>query len=131
MPVLPLVGSMITVPGLILPSRSAASIIDLAIRSLTLHSAFMFSSLPAIVATHPSETFRNKTSGVLPMHWVMLFLMQAGSLVSGMWASVKWANWGAATRLILGPPALRCHSDHAASRGGDRTYGGSISKSVE
>ena len=45
MPVLPLVGSMITVSSLILPSRSAASIIARPMRSLTLHSGFKFSSL--------------------------------------------------------------------------------------
>ena len=54
MPVLPLVGSMITVSLLILPSRSAASIIARPMRSLTLHSGLKFSSLPTTVATQPS-----------------------------------------------------------------------------
>ena len=45
MPVLPLVGSTITVlPGAIMPSRSAASIIARPMRSLTLASGFWLSS---------------------------------------------------------------------------------------
>src|SRR5438067_5835499 len=84
MPVLPLVGSISVIPGLILPSRSAASIIALAMRSLTLHSGFMFSSLARIVATHPSVSLRSCTSGVLPMHCVMSFLTVVGKLAVAM-----------------------------------------------
>src|SRR5262245_35860436 len=84
MPVLPLVGSISVTPGLILPSRSAASIIAFAMRSLTLHSGFMFSSLARTVATHPSVTFRSCTSGVFPMHCVMSFLIPAGRLAVAM-----------------------------------------------
>src|SRR5262245_3193461 len=88
MPVLPLVGSISVTPGLILPSRSAASIIDLAMRSLTLHNGFMFSSLARTVATHPSVTLRSCTSGVLPMHVVMSFLIPAGRLAVAMRCSL-------------------------------------------
>ena len=71
MPVLPLVGSMMTVSLLIWPSRSAASIMALPMRSLTLHSGFKFSSLATTVATQPSVRWRKRTSGVLPTHLVI------------------------------------------------------------
>ncbi len=71
MPVLPLVGSMMTVLSLISPSRSAASIIARPMRSFTLQSGFMFSTFATTVATQPSVTCRSRTCGVLPMHWVM------------------------------------------------------------
>ena len=80
MPVLPLVGSMMIVSGPMRPSRSAASIIAAAIRSFTLQSGFMFSILPAIVATQPSVTRRSRTSGVRPMHCVMSSRIPAGSV---------------------------------------------------
>ena len=78
MPVLPLVGSMITVSLPIRPSRSAASIIALAMRSLTLHSGFRFSNLPATVAWQPSAIRRSRTSGVLPTHCVMSSKIRSG-----------------------------------------------------
>jgi len=84
MPVLPLVGSITTVSAPIRPSRSAASIIAQAMRSFTLHSGFMFSILPATVATQPSVTRRRRTSGVCPMHCVMSSRMPAGSFVVTM-----------------------------------------------
>ena len=71
MPVLPLVGSMMTVSVLILPSRSAASIMATPMRSLTDHSGLKFSSLATTVASQPSATRRSRTSGVLPMVCVM------------------------------------------------------------
>ena len=77
MPVLPLVGSMMTVSLRINPSRSAASIIARPMRSLTLHSGFMFSIFPTTVATQPSVSRRKRTSGVLPMHWVMSSKMRS------------------------------------------------------
>jgi len=72
MPVLPLVGSTITVlPGVIVPARSAASIIASPIRSLTLLAGLKYSSLAAIVAC-VSFTRPKRTSGVLPTSSVML-----------------------------------------------------------
>ncbi len=52
-PVLPLVGSTITVSGLILPAASAASIMATPIRSLTDQSGLKFSSLATTSAAHP------------------------------------------------------------------------------
>jgi len=77
---LPLVGSMMTVSGPMRPSRSAASTMAAAIRSFTLQSGFMFSILPTTVATQPSVTRRNRTSGVRPMHCVMSSRIPAGSV---------------------------------------------------
>jgi len=71
MPVFPLVGSMTTVSSPISPSRSAASIMDRAMRSFTLHKGLKFSSLHATVAAQPCDTRLIRTSGVLPMHCVM------------------------------------------------------------
>jgi len=71
MPVLPLVGSMITEPGPILPSRSAASTMDRPMRSFTLESGFRNSHLPTTVATQPSVTRFKRTSGVRPTSSVM------------------------------------------------------------
>ncbi len=59
MPVLPLVGSMMTVSFVILPSRSAALIMATPMRSLTDHSGLKFSSLPTTVAL-ASPTTRRK-----------------------------------------------------------------------
>ena len=49
-------------------------------RSLTLHSGLKFSILPTTVATQPSVIRRSRTSGVLPMHWVMSSKMRAGAV---------------------------------------------------
>ena len=71
MPVLPLVGSMIVVPGLILPSRSAAVIMATPMRSLTDHSGLKLSSLATTVALASPTTRRRRISGVSPMVCVM------------------------------------------------------------
>src|SRR5207302_909270 len=71
MPVLPLVGSMIVVPLLILPSRSAASIMDTPIRSLTDQRGLKFSSLATTVAWLSPAMRRRRTRGVWPIVWVM------------------------------------------------------------
>ena len=71
MPVLPLVGSMMMVSGLILPSRSPASIMATPMRSLTDQSGLKFSSLATTVALASPTTRRSRISGVLPMDWVM------------------------------------------------------------
>ena len=72
MPVLPDVGSTMSVSLVILPLRSAASIIDTPIRSLTDQSGLKFSILATTVPGRPAATRRTRISGVLPMHWVML-----------------------------------------------------------
>ena len=69
MPVLPLVGSMMTVSAWISPSRSAASIIARAMRSLTLHSGFMFSILPShrgdAAGGHPPQPHQRRVADAL------------------------------------------------------------------
>src|SRR3954454_11827101 len=65
-PVLPEVGSMMVPPGPSSPSRSAASIIATAGRSLTLPPGFVVSSFATIWHCNPSVTRRRRTSGVLP-----------------------------------------------------------------
>src|SRR5574343_960192 len=69
-PVLPEVGSTITVPGPILPSCSAASIIATAMPPFTLWPGLKNSSLATAVAPAPSVTRFRRTSGVLPMRSV-------------------------------------------------------------
>mmetsp|Transcript_30762 Transcript_30762/g.53177 ORF Transcript_30762/g.53177 Transcript_30762/m.53177 type:complete len:221 (-) Transcript_30762:63-725(-) len=72
MPVFPEVGSTREVlPGAISPRFSASSIIDRAIRSLTLLQGSMLSSFTKTVATQPSLTRLSRTKGVLPMAWVI------------------------------------------------------------
>jgi hypothetical protein len=71
MPVFPEVGSRRTVSFWTFPSRSAASIIETPIRSLTLPAGFRISSLAATVALAPSITRLSRTSGVFPMVLVM------------------------------------------------------------
>ena len=73
MPVLPLVGSMITVPLFIFPAFRASSIKAMPMRSLTLESGLKNSSLSSTSAMAPcffAVRFR-RTSGVLPMVSVM------------------------------------------------------------
>ena len=68
MPVLPDVGSTMMVwPGVMSPSRSAASIIDRPMRSLTEPPGLKLSSLATTVAPAPSVTLLSRTSGVPPM----------------------------------------------------------------
>ena len=76
MPVLPLVGSIRTVlPGVILPSRSAASIMARPMRSFTLLAGLRLSSLTTTVAGAPSVTRFSWTRGVLPIRSVIFFAM--------------------------------------------------------
>ena len=70
-PVLPLVGSMITDCSLSRPCASAASIIATPIRSLTDQSGLKLSSFATTVAWHPLVTRLTRTSGVLPTVCVM------------------------------------------------------------
>src|SRR5437867_3490305 len=66
-PVLPLVGSTITPPGLSSPARSAASIMGSAIRSLTDPPGFICSSLPTIRGLSPAARRSSATRGVFPI----------------------------------------------------------------
>ncbi len=75
MPVLPEVGSTSTVrPGLMRPSRSAASIIAAPIRSLTEESGLKNSHLPRMSAVTPCLAMSRdrRTSGVAPTVSMML-----------------------------------------------------------
>src|SRR5215208_5638546 len=65
-PVLPEVGSTIVPPGFSFPSRSAASTIVIAIRSLIEPPGLRNSSFPSTVAASSGTTFWRRTSGVLP-----------------------------------------------------------------
>src|SRR5689334_17209237 len=66
-PVLPDVGSTMTLrPGWMRPSASAAAIIDMPMRSLTLPPGFIDSSLPRIVAPDPAAIRLSRTRGVRP-----------------------------------------------------------------
>src|SRR3954453_1152623 len=71
MPVLPLVGSTITVSLLIFPARSAASIIARPMRSLTLESGLKNSHLASTVACPGGISRLIRTSGVPPIVSVM------------------------------------------------------------
>src|SRR6188768_3406528 len=71
MPVLPLVGSTMTVSRSIFPSRSAASIIATPMRSLTLESGLKNSHLASTTACSRGITRLIRTSGVPPMVSVM------------------------------------------------------------
>jgi len=58
---------MIMSPGFRRPSRSAASIMYFAMRSLLLPMGFMNSSFAKVSTGRLSTTRRSRTSGVLPM----------------------------------------------------------------
>ena len=68
-PVLPLVGSMITEPSFSKPFSSASSIIAFAIRSLTEPAGLKYSSFTRTVACNPSSfsIFTTSTRGVFPI----------------------------------------------------------------
>ena len=66
-PVLPLVGSTTTVPGLSLPWASASSIMATPMRSFTDHMGLALSSLAATVALAPSTSRRSLMRGVPPI----------------------------------------------------------------
>ena len=72
MPVLPLVGSMMTVSFLSMPRFSASSIIAMPMRSLTLPSGLKNSHLSRMVASTPAVTLFSLTSGVRPTVSTML-----------------------------------------------------------
>ncbi|MBT9162661.1 MAG: hypothetical protein DDT27_01220 [Dehalococcoidia bacterium] len=67
MPVLPLVGSTITVSLLISPFSSASTIIDTPMRSFTLLMGLKDSSFATTSASNPSVMRFNLTSGVFPI----------------------------------------------------------------
>ena len=66
MPVLPEVGSMMVVLGVMRPSFSPASIMAAPIRSFTLPSGLKNSAFTATVAGRPAETRWSLISGVRP-----------------------------------------------------------------
>ena len=72
MPVLPLVGSMMTVSFLRMPRFSASSIIAMPMRSLTLPSGLKNSHLSRMVAWQAGGDSFNLTSGVRPTVSTML-----------------------------------------------------------
>ncbi len=72
MPVLPLVGSMMTVSFFRMPRFSASSIMAMPMRSLTLPSGLKNSHLSRMVAGKPAVTLFNLTSGVRPTVSTML-----------------------------------------------------------
>jgi len=61
---------MVVLPGRIIPSRSAASIIATPMRSFTLAAGFCDSSLATTRAATPLVTVLSATSGVLPISLV-------------------------------------------------------------
>ena len=71
MPVLPEVGSMMTLPGFRTPRASASSIMARATRSFTLPAGLKYSSLARILAFRPNffSIWVSSSSGVLPMSW--------------------------------------------------------------
>lgn len=74
MPVLPDVGSMIVLPGVSRPSRSAASIIRNAMRSLMLPVGLKPSSLANIFTFGLGHSRLIRTIGVVPMVPRIFFL---------------------------------------------------------
>jgi hypothetical protein len=66
MPVLPLVGSTMVPPGFSSPSRSAASMMRVAMRSFDDPPGFRYSTFASTVAAMPAVTLLSRTSGVLP-----------------------------------------------------------------
>src|SRR5579859_6670585 len=81
MPVLPLVGSTITLlPGVSKPSFSASRTMLTAMRSLTLYPGWNASSFASTVAFAPSVTRFSRTSGVRPINSVASFAHAIGHL---------------------------------------------------
>src|SRR6187402_781364 len=66
MPVFPEVGSTMVPPGFRRPSRSAASMIRVAVRSFDEPPGLRYSTFTRMVAATPSVTLLSFTSGVLP-----------------------------------------------------------------
>ncbi len=79
MPVLPLVGSIMTAPGFNTPLCSASSIIAFAILSFTLPAGLKYSSFASILAFAPSfsANLLSSAMGVLPTKSKKPFLMSA------------------------------------------------------
>src|SRR5713101_9648514 len=67
MPVLPLVGSISSLPGFRIPRRSASQIIDAPMRHFTEYAGLRPSILASIVTGAPPVTRFNFTRGVRPM----------------------------------------------------------------
>src|SRR3990172_1097684 len=117
MPVLPEVGSRMMVSGLILPACSAASIIDTAIRSLTLCAGLKNSSLARMVASTPAFTRLSCTSGVLPTSSRIFFANFMMVMFSQFDVSVN-QEYGCQPQENKEPPAVGDGSDHHAGADG-------------
>src|SRR5436309_12880440 len=79
MPVLPLVGSTTSTPGLSTPRSSASQIIEAPIRSLTEYAGLRPSSLARMRAFVPAPTCFRWTSGVPPIERELSSKMRAMS----------------------------------------------------
>src|SRR6185312_17419453 len=91
MPVLPLVASTITVPGLSTPRFSASTIMLSAMRSLIEKPGLNASILAYTVAFDPTTLLR-RTSGVLPTSSVASFAIRIGDPLSRCWGVPLEAN---------------------------------------
>src|SRR3954470_5379776 len=99
MPVLPLVGSTMTVSRSIFPSRSADSIIATPMRSFTLESGLKNSHLHRTVASVLGMMRLIRTSGVPPMVSVMsLKIRPSGLRGIGRFLSLH-ISWGRVDRM--------------------------------
>ena len=95
-PVLPLVGSIMTEPSFNSPFFSASSIIAFAIRSFTLPAGLKYSSFTSIVAFKPSffSILATSTSGVLPIRSSVLLKIFDMSLPSFFMTFLKlWVDF--------------------------------------
>ena len=86
-PVLPEVGSMIVPPGRRRPSRSAASIMRIATRSLIEPPGLKTSSFATIWGFRPAPMRDSRTSGVSPI------VSRIDSLISGMVRRIRSRAW--------------------------------------
>src|SRR6266567_4339854 len=101
-PVLPEVGSMMVPPGFSRPSRSAASIMRMPMRSLTLPPGLSISSLARIVGLTPRVTLCSRTRGVLPMasrNDSMTCIPHGSSFATGPY-SPRWQTAGTGGREV-------------------------------
>ena len=94
---LPEVGSTIVPPGSSFPSRSAASIIVIAIRSLIEPPGFRNSSFASTVAASSGTTFWSRTSGVLPTSSSSVGYSRAIGVKRN-----RWLSGGCLRRFALG-----------------------------
>ena len=95
MPVLPLVGSMMTVSLVSVPLFSASSIIAMPMRSFTLESGLKNSHLSSTVASMPSVTLLSRTNGVRPTVSTMSLNILAIFVINSRHrAALALVGWG-------------------------------------